>query len=105
MGVQEMILKLSLAIKITRAERTEDLSGEVGFSIACGGWRSLSWQRFDCDVGVRVGPPVACLQFPGEWRGGAGDPRVQPGTEQRVIPRQGRLRTLYRLTALLITFR
>ena len=47
-----MILKLSLVIKISRAERTEDLSGEVGFSFVGGGWWSVSWQRFDCDVGV-----------------------------------------------------
>ena len=100
-----MILKLSLVVKISWTQRTEDLSGEVGFSFVSAGWRSVFWQRFDCDVGVRVSSPVGWLQFPGQWRGGAGDPRVQPGTEQRVIARVGGLRTLYRFASLLITFR
>ena len=49
--------------------------------------------------------PVVGLQFPGQWRGGARDPGVQPGTEQRVVARVGVLRTLYGLAPLLITFR
>ena len=60
-----MVLKLCLVIKVSRAERTENLSGEVGFSFLRGGWRAVIWAGFDCDVGVRVGSPVAGLQFPG----------------------------------------
>ena len=103
-----MILKLCLVIKVSRTQRAEYLSGEAGLSFVCEGrWGAIFWQRVHCDLGVRVSPPVAPggLQFPGQWRGGAGDPGVQPGTEQGVVARVGGLRTLYRLAPLLITFR
>ena len=46
-----MVLKLGLVIKVSRAERAEYLSGEVGFSFVCGGWGcSIIWQWVDCDV-------------------------------------------------------
>ena len=98
-------MKLGLVVKVSRTEGAEYLSREVGLSFLAAGWRSIIWQRFDCDVGVRVSPPVGCLQFPGQWWGGAGHTRVQSGTQQSVVPGVGRLRTLYRLASLLTTFR
>ena len=103
-----MILKLCLVIKVSRTQRAEYLSGEAGFSFVCEGRRgAIFWQRGHGDLGVRVSSPVAPggLQLPGQWRGGARDPGVQPGTEQGVVTRVGRLRTLYRFAPLLITFR